>query len=1203
MRKRLLTFSSLILTLLFVIGLTNPQPGKAQGVVNLRIAVGVQGGAGANPNQLAVYQTLEDGWNNTHSTIKIDFEIAAAGGQDKFINEYRAGNSPDIVGPLGVQTMMNLNSYLADLESYYTTDLASLNVSDFDNTVRNVYVQHGKRFSVPLTIYPSFMWINEDLFSAAGLPLPPTSYNGGSPLYQAQPWNMAAVRTLAMQLTKDTSGKNATEVGFDPDDVASWGFSDAWAQFRGWATHFHTINSGVLNDFRTANINQSADQAAAQYLHNAIFFDHFMPDQYVLDQDSNMFSSGTVAMWYSHSWYSSTFSTLPFNWSVAVAPLAPDGTLNARLHADSYSMSNKTLYPAESWEVIKWLTDGPQAGPFATVSNGVPARISARSGWQTMMTQDYPEVDQSVVIGAINYVEPAHHEGYLPNTTRAIDAISTYWYTIQSLSSVNPLAELNNLNAYLQSLFDVRLVTKVADTNDGVCDFDCSLREAIADAPTGGGVEFEPAVTGMITLGSELAIAKDLNINGPGLNKLTISGGATTRIFNINSGMYVSINRLTISSGSHAVSGGAINNAGNLSLGNDAIIGSNAPQGAAINNTGTLTGYGLAILNNFATTRAGGIYNSGTATITSATISGNMAGDVGASGGGLYNAAGTLTVIHSTLVGNSATGSGGGASRADGVLRFHNSIIANNTTGGNCSGTITTGAANIQYGDATCYPTLVQKDPKLGPLGSNGGPSQTMALLSGSPAIDTANITYCAQYDQREILRPIDGDGNGTAQCDVGAYEAPLGRPIAPTLLNPSGTSLTSLPIFKWNPVGGASSYLVWVSSPSGTVFQTMYSAATVCAASPCSLTAPFKLWNNSYTWWVKAYNAAGGGAWSKPRLFTVNEAPPAPPVLKNPTGTILASAPNFTWTPSTRATSYSLWVSNASGTVFQGTYSSSICTVSLCTAVAPVKMWNGAYTFQVQGYGPGGYGLWSAPQSFTVNETVPATAVLISPTGTINTIHPTFKWNTAVRATDYVLLVTGPGNALVVEQQYNGATVCTAGICSVVVEGLNLTNANYTWRVKTYGPGGFGALSAIKSFTVSVTAPIGTTLISPTTTVNTSYPTFTWVAVPNATYYYLWVDDQYGNVFSDLVDASDYCSNTECNFMSFMGLYNGIHSWQVQPQGPGGYGPWTADQTFIVAATCGCGGAPALPSPSSAGPASPAVAPAATPVPTFVPR
>lgn len=110
------------------------------------------------------------------------------------------------------------------------------------------------------------------------------------------------------------------------------------------------------------------------------------------------------------------------------------------------------------------------------------------------------------------------------------------------------------------------------------------------------------------------------------------------------------------------------------------------------------------------------------------------------------------------------------------TLDVENTIVAGN--GGNeCtisgSSPILTITSSLSS-DESCGFDLENTDPQLGPLASNGGPTQTHLPLPGSPVIDAgAASPVCPDVDQRGLDRPEDGDGDSTADCDIGAVEAP----------------------------------------------------------------------------------------------------------------------------------------------------------------------------------------------------------------------------------------------------------------------------------------------------------------------------------------------------------------------------------------------------------------------------------------------
>lgn len=252
---------------------------------------------------------------------------------------------------------------------------------------------------------------------------------------------------------------------------------------------------------------------------------------------------------------------------------------------------------------------------------------------------------------------------------------------------------------------------------------------------------------------------------GGGIQSLTLTGTATS----------VTVTNCNINGNSGVASSGGINfdcqgTGTNTSTITDCCISNNS-------STGGIGGIGISSINS-------------TVSINNSTIANNSSLNVGstASSGGIFNG-GTLNLINTTISGNTANRTGGVTSNSGGTTNVGNTIIANNTStttanrdvngtfitlGNNLigDGTGSTSFVNGVNGDQVGT-TLSPINPLLGPLTNNGGFTNTMELLPGSPALEAGNNALNPvgnQYDQRQspYLRIV----NST--IDIGAFESQI---------------------------------------------------------------------------------------------------------------------------------------------------------------------------------------------------------------------------------------------------------------------------------------------------------------------------------------------------------------------------------------------------------------------------------------------
>ncbi|WP_263357026.1 beta strand repeat-containing protein [Acidicapsa ligni] len=307
----------------------------------------------------------------------------------------------------------------------------------------------------------------------------------------------------------------------------------------------------------------------------------------------------------------------------------------------------------------------------------------------------------------------------------------------------------------------------VSDTTDSPSDSN-SVRYAINHAKSGDTVTFANSLDGQVIAltGGTLSISTNIAIQGPGANLLTISGSNSATVFSINSSA-VAISGLTIANGRAATNGagGGVLISGGAVIFTACVFSTNsATNGGAIDNAGNLTVNNSTFTGNSASTLGGGIQNSGALTVTNSTFSGNSAG---ASGGGIDNNSGTIVLNNTTVSGNSAGTSGSGifnnlSDSPAPTITAINTIVAGNTTGG------VLGSDDCDNCGAQSSSNLIGGAPQLGALGWNGGPTQTMIPMPGSPVIGAGSYQIGElAADQRGFNRP----SSANAQIDLGAIQ------------------------------------------------------------------------------------------------------------------------------------------------------------------------------------------------------------------------------------------------------------------------------------------------------------------------------------------------------------------------------------------------------------------------------------------------
>jgi multiple sugar transport system substrate-binding protein len=408
-------------------------------------------GTGENEEQIEPEKAVVKAFNDSHPGINliltiVDNTVAA----DTLATRIAANDAPDIIGPIGIRGLQSFGDQLLDLGPFITS--SGVDLSQIDQSLIDVYKVDGKQIGIPMAVYSSFLYFNKDLFDEAELPYPPQTVGAQ---YDGKEWNWATVRELAMQLTVDADGNDATSADFDPTAIEQYGLDAQFTEHdaRAWATIFGGSGSAVAADGTTAQWPENW-RTGLQYMYDGIHKDFFIPNETAVQAlaEGNTFNSGRVAMDVVHQWYTCCIDAVD-NWDVAVLPVGPDGKITSKLHADTIGIMDTTANAEAAFEALTFLAASPE---LIQTWGAMPAVESQRADFFAGLDTRFAplEINWDVSSLMLQYPDNPSHEAFMPNFAEADSANKDLGSKIWNDAALDLGAAIDAHVQALQGIFD-----------------------------------------------------------------------------------------------------------------------------------------------------------------------------------------------------------------------------------------------------------------------------------------------------------------------------------------------------------------------------------------------------------------------------------------------------------------------------------------------------------------------------------------------------------------------------------------------------------------------------------------------------------------------------------------------------------------------------------------------------------------------------
>jgi multiple sugar transport system substrate-binding protein len=440
-------------------------------------------GAGNDPSQVEVEAKVINDFNAAHTDIQIQGEfVNYLLAYDTLATEIAGGSPPDIVGPVGFGGANAFAGHWLDLAPLIES--TGFDTSQYESSAVDYFKVGDSQEGLPFAIYPSELYYQRGMFEEIAINEPPHKYGDdyvavgpaaialGVADGASVPWDYNAARTLAMMLTVDQAGKDATQEGFDPTKIQQYGFEPQRDDMRGLGAYWGA-GSLVAADGKTAQIPEPW-AAGWKWYYDGIWKDHFIMDgshyndSNVWNPDGVPFCDAKIAMAGNFLWSTYCLAGAGDNWGIAAMP-AYNGKQTAAFNADTFRIWKDTKNPDAAFTVLTYLlTDA--AADLTQTYGAMPANEGLRQGFFDTLESGIEEeggftmqkpVDWQVAIDGIDHADVPNFESPLPfntsgentynESTATITTYATRWDTQPGLDMGT---EISNLQRDLQNIWN-----------------------------------------------------------------------------------------------------------------------------------------------------------------------------------------------------------------------------------------------------------------------------------------------------------------------------------------------------------------------------------------------------------------------------------------------------------------------------------------------------------------------------------------------------------------------------------------------------------------------------------------------------------------------------------------------------------------------------------------------------------------------------